>query len=533
MDILKMHLEFLKNGVNNVFQGKEPWQIASITTSTVLFLVWLHDFVNRDESLLKRGKKTVFRIARYIPQVRQRIENEIATIKKDFEDDVAKRTAHLEYIVELPKKGLTKKEILETIEKNLNVNKEAWTNGQASGAVYVNANEEINSLISESYKLSSFSNPLHPDLFPGICKMEAEVVRILCNLFHGDENSCGTMTTGGTESIMMACKAYRGYAYETRGIRKPEMVLPVTAHSGFDKAGHYLGIRLRHVAIDPKTCQVDIKAMKRAINCNTVMLVGSAPNFPYGTVDNIVEISNLGLKYNIPVHVDSCLGGLLTVFMELAGYPPPLTDFRLKGVTSISADTHKYGYTPKGSSVVLYSDTKYRHHQYTVTTDWVGGVYGSPTVNGSRAGGNIATCWATLCYYGLEGYVNATKEIIYTSRFIEKGLRRMKGIYIFGQPATSVIAVGSNDFDIFLLSDGLEKLGWSLNVLQYPAAFHIGLTQMHTQLGVAQKFLDDVKDCLTEILKNPTKPVEGKMALYGTAQKLPDRSIVEDITREK
>lgn len=250
-----------------------------------------------------------------------------------------------------------------------------------------------------------------------------------------------------------------------------------------------------------------------------------------GTIDDITEISNLGLKYNIPVHVDSCLGGLLTVFMDRAGYPPPVTDFRLKGVTSISADTHKYGFAPKGTSVIMYRDRKYRNHQYTVTTDWVGGVYGSPTVNGSRSGGNIATCWATLLYHGLDGYVQATKEIIYTARFIEKGLRRMKGIYIFGQPGTSVVAVGSHDFDIYRLSDALHNCGWHLNVLQYPPGLHICITLMHTKPGVAQKFLDDVKTSLTEILKDPSIPVEGKMALYGTAQKLPDRSIVEDITR--
>lgn len=531
MDLLRMHLDILKNAVNNVFQGKEPWQVASITTSTVLFLVWLHDFVNREEPLLKRGKKAIFRVAKCIPQVRKKVDEELMVINKGFEEDVVKKTGHLEYIIELPKKGLTKEEILDRINKNLNLNKDSWNTGQASGAVYVNDNKELFDLIGETFKISSYTNPLHPDLFPGVCKMEAEVVRILCNLFHGDENTCGTMTTGGTESIMMACKAYRGYAKETRGVRKPEMVLPITAHTGFDKAGLYLGIRLRHVRVDPSTCQVDLKAMKRAINSNTIMLVGSAPNFPYGTIDNIAEIASLGLKYNIPVHVDSCLGGLLTVFMERAGYPPPITDFRLKGVTSISADTHKYGFAPKGTSVILYSDRKYRHHQYTVTTDWVGGVYGSPSVCGSRSGGNIATCWATLCYYGLEGYVNSTKEIIYTTRFIEKGLRRMKGIFIFGQPATSVVAIGSNDFDIFRLSDGLHKLGWSLSTLQYPSALHIAVTLMHTKPLVAQRFLDDVKDCLTEILKDPSKPVEGKMALYGTAQKLPDRSIVEDITR--
>lgn len=198
-------------------------------------------------------------------------------------------------------------------------------------------------------------------------------------------------------------------------------------------------------------------------------LVGSTPNYPYGTMDDIEEISKLGEKYNIPVHVDACLGGFLIAFMKYAGYHLPPFDFSLKGVTSISADTHKYGYAPKGSSVILYSDGKYLRHQFTVTTDWPGSVYGSPTVNGSRAGGIIAACWATLLYYGMNGYVENTKAVIDTSKYIEREVRKINGIYVFGTPVTSVVAMGSNDFDIFRLSDALCKKGWNLNNLQFPS----------------------------------------------------------------
>ncbi|XP_030766091.1 sphingosine-1-phosphate lyase [Sitophilus oryzae] len=531
MELLKTPFNVVKHTLNNTFQDKEPWQIVSITTGGVLFLVWLHDFVDRDESLLVRGKKTAFKLLRLIPAVERKVDTELSVIRRGFEEDVEKRTSHLDYILTLPSKGLSKSEILSILDRNLTLNEELWKSGQSSGAVYVH-NEALLDLVAETYKLSSYTNPLHPDLFPGLCKMEAEVIRIVASLFHGDKNACGSMTSGGTESILMACKAYRDYAREKKGIRKPEMVIPITAHSAFNKASLYLGIRVRSIPLDPQTCQVNLKAMKRAINGNTVMLVGSAPNFPYGTIDDIGEISKLGLKYDIPVHVDSCLGGLLTVFMEKAGYPPPVTDFRLKGVTSISADTHKYGFAPKGTSVILYRDPEYRHYQYTVTTDWLGGVYGSPSVGGSRPGGNITTCWATLLHYGLEGYVSATRDIIHTTKYIEKGLRRMKGIYIFGQPATSVVAIGSPlEFVIFRLSDGLYKKGWNLNFLQYPPGIHICVTLMHTKHGVADRFLNDVKDCLAEIAKDPSLPVEGKMALYGTAQKLPDRSIVSDITK--
>lgn len=198
-------------------------------------------------------------------------------------------------------------------------------------------------------------------------------------------------------------------------------------------------------------------------------MVGSAPNFPYGTIDDISGIAALGRKYNIPVHVDACLGGFVIIFMRRAGFPLRSFDFSIDGVTSISADTHKYGFTPKGSSVILYSDKKYRHHQYTVTTDWPGGVYGSPTVNGSRAGGIIAATWATMMRFGVEGYIETTKKIIGTAKYIEAELRKMPEIFVFGKPATSVIAIGSKEFDIFRLSDSLVKVGWNLNSLQFPS----------------------------------------------------------------
>ncbi|RZB39694.1 sphingosine-1-phosphate lyase [Asbolus verrucosus] len=530
MDILTQPLTNIKVGINNCLSTKEPWQIVTLTTTTVLFVVWLHEFVNQDESIVQRAKKTVFRLAKLIPSIRKKIDKELKDVAESFEKDTIEKTKHLTYITSLPPDRLPADDILQLVRQNLKLGDYDWKGGLVSGAVYY-YNTDLIKLVTDVYGLTSYTNPLHPDLFPGLCKMESEVVRMAANLFHGDENACGTMTSGGTESILMACKAYRDYAREIRGVRRPEIVIPATAHSAFDKAAQYFQLRVRSIPIDPHTTKVDVKAMKRAINSNTVMLVGSAPNFPYGTIDDIEEISELGLKYNIPVHVDSCLGGFLTAFMEDAGYPVPICDFRLPGVTSISADTHKYGFTPKGSSIILYNNTKYRHHQYTVTTDWPGGVYGSPTVSGSRAGGNIAVCWAAMLSFAKEGYVQATRDIIHTTKYIEKGLRRMKGVFIFGQPATSVIALGSNDFDIYRLGTALNKFGWNLNVLQFPSGIHICVTHVHTQQGVADKFLNDVQASLTEILKEPHIPVEGKMAIYGVAQSLPDRSIVTDFTR--
>ncbi|XP_046811332.1 sphingosine-1-phosphate lyase [Lucilia cuprina] len=415
-----------------------------------------------------RGKRQFFRYLKRVPAVRRKIESELAKATTDFENDISKSCEKLTYSLRLPEDGLSKEEILKLVDEHLKLGHYDWRDGRVSGAVY-GFQEDLVDLVTQVYGKASYTNPLHPDIFPGVCKMEAEVVRMACTLFHGDAKTCGTMTTGGTESIVMACKAYRDYAREHKGITQPNMVVPRTIHAAFDKAGQYFNIHVRYVDVDPETYEVDMKAFKKAINSNTIMLAGSAPNFPYGTMDDIEAIAALGVKYDIPVHVDACLGSFVVALARVAGYSTKTFDFELPGVTSISADTHKYGFAPKGSSVILYSEGKYLNHQFTVTTDWPGGVYGSPTINGSRAGGIIAACWATMMSFGYSGYLEATKRILDTARYVEQGIRKIDGIFVFGKPATSVVAMGSNVFDIFRLSDALCKLGWNLNTLQFPS----------------------------------------------------------------
>ncbi|XP_063983868.1 sphingosine-1-phosphate lyase [Diachasmimorpha longicaudata] len=523
-------MDTVKGFVNETFKDKEPWKIVAITTGSVLSAVWLWNFLDQDESVVERGKKKIFQLLRRLPLVRDKIKNELDGMKCTFERESLKRVKDIDFVTKLPLNGLTHEEILDAVKRLIKLGEFDWQHGRVSGAVYRH-DEKLIKLMSDVYGIASYTNPLHPDIFPGVCKMEAEVVRISCRLFHGDEASCGTMTTGGTESILLACKAYRDYAKAVKGITRPEMVVPSTAHSAFDKAAQYLKIRVRTVPINPNSFTVKINDMERAINKNTIMLVGSTPNFPYGTFDNIEAISELGVKYNIPVHVDACLGGFLLCFMPDAGFSVPTFDFKLPGVTSISADTHKYGYSPKGSSVILYRNTEYRHYQFTITTDWPGGIYGSPTVNGSRTGGIIAACWASLMSFGYNGYLESTKKIIETTRYIENELRKIDGIFILGTPATSVIALGSHQFHIYRLSEALITKGWNLNVLQFPSAIHLCVTHVHTQSGIADEFLQDVRDILIEIKKHPEDPVEGMFAMYGMSQTIADRAVVEDLTR--
>ncbi|XP_066582338.1 sphingosine-1-phosphate lyase isoform X2 [Prorops nasuta] len=520
----------LKGVVNNFFQDKEPWQIVTITTTTVLTSVWLWNFIVQQESIFERGMKQIYKLARYIPSMRDKINQGLSNVSEGFKKDALKRLQNTPFIIELPKEGLSPDEVIQKVTVAVDLGDYDWKSGRVSGTVYKKDVNLVN-LMSNVYAVASYTNPLHPDVFPGVCKMEAEVVRVACKLFHGDKESCGTMTTGGTESILLVCKAYRDYARDVKGIKYPELVMPVTAHSAFDKAAQFLNIKVRTVRVNPNSYTVCIKSLRKAISSNTIMLVGSTPNYPYGTMDNIEAIAEIGLKYNIPVHVDACLGGFLICFMPNAGFKVPPFDFSLPGVTSISADTHKYGYAPKGSSIIMYREKKYRHYQYTVTTDWPGGIYGSPTVNGSRAGGIIAACWATLMYFGYDGYLQATKKVIETSRYIEQELRKLDSLYIFGTPATSVIALGSKQFSIYRLLEGLNKKGWNLNPLQFPCAIHICVTHIHTEPGVANQFLNDFRAELDKILKNPNEECGGMMAIYGTSQSIPDRTIVGDLTK--
>ncbi len=279
---------------------------------------------------------------------------------------------------------------------------------------------------------------------------------------------------------------------------------------------------------------VDLKAMARAISSNTVVLVGSAPQFPHGIIDPIPAIAALARQHgsNIGVHVDCCLGGFVLAFMEKAGYDVQPFDFRVPGVTSISADTHKYGYTPKGTSVVMYSNKKLRKNQYFVAPNWQGGIYATASAPGSRPGCLIATTWATLMYMGEDGYVDATKRIIETTRAIIKGLEAIPGISVMGDPKAMVIAFVSGKVCSLRLSEALKEKGWHLYLLQYPPSIHHCVTMLHTKEGVTDRFLGDVRSCTEEIMKTPGVKASGQAALYGQAAYIPDRSIVNELAKE-
>lgn len=460
------------------------------------------------------------------------VEKELKKVTIAMERELIKNDESLADYETIPLKGLSEEEILEELDKlDTIIPHTEWKEGKVSGAVYHGGDELIH-LQSEAFEKYCVANQLHPDVFPAVRKMEAEVVSMVLNMFHAPADAgCATTSSGGTESLLLACLSAKMYAYHERGIIKPEMIVPVTAHAGFEKASYYFGIKIHHVEVDPNTYQVNLKKVKSFINRNTVLLVGSAPNFPHGIVDDIVGLGNLATRYNIPLHVDCCLGSFIVAFMQKAGFNdlPPF-DFRVPGVTSISCDTHKYGFAPKGSSIIMYRNTDLRKHQYYVSTDWTGGLYGSPTLAGSRPGALVVGCWATMVHIGEAGYIDSCRSIINAARKLKNCImQEVPDLEIIGDPVCSVIAFTSHTIDMYELGDRLAKEGWHLSALQKPPALHLAVTKL--SVNSVDQLITLLKDITKELRDDPnSKPSsDGTSALYGVAGSVKSTGIADKI----
>ncbi len=465
-----------------------------------------------------------------LPIARQRVDAEIDGLMAELGDELKPYRGEFTSYERLPADGRSREEILREMAALHDREAARWQEGYASGAVYHGGSEHI-AFLNEVYALHSQSNPLHADLWPSASKFEAEIVSMTAAMLGARKTAdpiCGSVSSGGTESILLAMKSYRDQAREVRGITQPEMIVPESAHVAFDKAAHYFQIKMVHVPLDDDY-RADIAAVKRAINKNSIVIVGSAPSFPHGMIDPIAEMSALALEAGIGFHTDACLGGFVLPWAEKLGAPVPPFDFRLPGVTSMSADTHKYGYAAKGTSVVLYRTPELRHYQYYVATDWPGGLYFSPTFAGSRPGALSAACWAALVSTGEAGYLEATKGILKAAETIKAGIRAIPELHILGDPLF-VIAFGSAQLDIYRVMDEMAQKGWSLNGLHKPSCVHIAVTRRHAQAGVAERFISDLGEAVEAVKADPQK--SGGMApVYGLAATLPARGVVGDILK--
>lgn len=367
-----------------------------------------------------------------------------------------------------------------------------WREGKT--AVYVfNAGEDVAAVQKEAYTLYMSENGLGPLAFPSLKQMEDEVVGMGLSLLHAPEGATGTITSGGTDSITMAVKAARDYARAEKGVSGPtNLVAPYSAHPAFDKAAKLMDIEVRRIPVGDDLL-ADGSAMSTAMDDNTIMLVGSAPSFPYGLIDDIGQLNTLAQQKNAWLHVDACVGGYIAPFVRMNGVDIAPFDFELSGVCSMSADLHKYGYCAKGASTVLYRSEDLHSHMIFDCNDWPGGRMITPTLAGTRPGGAISAAWAVMNYLGIDGYRKKQAEVTDARAAVEVGVREL-GFEVLGEPKLGIVAFTHKSADVFTVYKNMYRKGWFTSLTTHPPALHLMLSPFHR--GIVDVYLGDLAESL-------------------------------------
>jgi len=423
----------------------------------------------------------------------------------------------------IPQQGLSKEEILNTLQA-FKARDMDWRAGKVWCYVY-NPGEDPAEVTREAYLSFLSENGLDPTVFPSLLKLETEVVRATINLLRGDSNAVGHLTTGGTESIMLAVKTARDKARaEHPEITQPEMVLPKTAHAAFHKAAHYLSVKPVVVDIDPQTFKVRAEAMQAAITPDTILLVASAPSYSQGVIDPIGEIGKLAREKNLLFHVDGCVGGLHLSFMRKLGYDVPDFDFTVRGVTSISTDLHKYGYAAKGCSAIMYRSKELRKYQIFACTDTTGYTLINPTMLSSKTGGPMAGAWAILNFLGEDGYKRIVRDVQEATRKLIDGINALDDLQVLGEPAMCMFSFKSDTINVYQLADEMSKRGWYIQ-----GQFSTPLTPRNLHLSVSQgtvqtvdALLDDLRECVGIVKSKPTIDSNAIRAMVAASLQGPD-----------
>lgn len=394
--------------------------------------------------------------------------------------------------MELPKQGIAKDEIIAEMRER-KARDADWRGARTWSLIYP-AGEEVDDLLAAANELYLYENALNPFRFPSLRQMEVDVVEMTGGLLHAPEGFGGCMTSGGTESIIMAVKSARNRARAERGVTEPQLLAPVTAHPAFAKACEYLG--LEHVQIPlADDYRADVSAARELVTDRTALVVGSAPNYPHGMVDPIPELAALAAERGISFHTDACVGGFMLPFWERLGEPVPPFDFRVPGVTTMSADVHKYGYCTKGASVVLHRDDRHlKKHQLFVYDRWPGGLYASFAMAGARPAAPIGAAWAIMRFLGEDGYLKLARRVRDTTRRLQEGIEAIPGLRVWAEPAISVFAFGSDRYDIMAIGDVMDARGWHLDRQHGPDALHLMVSPEHAR--VVDPFLADLRDAV-------------------------------------
>ncbi len=389
-----------------------------------------------------------------------------------------------------------------------------WREGRAFSLAY-NAGPDALAVAEEAYRRFSGENALNTDAFPSLKRIQAEVVAMAGVWLGATPQSAGFMTSGGTESILMAVKAARDRLLALRGIRNPNMVLPTSAHAAFAKAGAYFGVEVRRVAVQPDW-RANVAAMRDATDENTVLIVGSAPQYPQGVVDDIVGIAKIAIDFDINCHIDACMGGVTLAYLARLGENIAPWNLQVPGVSSISVDLHKFGYTSKGASVIIYATKHLRSFQGFVTDDWLGGFYGSSGVLGTKSGGSMASAWAVMHFLGDDGYLRLTRQAREATLQLADFVRESQDLVLRAEPESTLLCFGARDpsaLNVFAVADELSKRGWYVDRQTPPDSLHCTVNAIHHDK--IDWFTKDLHECVAIALSQQSS---GSVGTYGTVE---------------
>lgn len=411
----------------------------------------------------------------------------------------------------LPAHGLDRDDVLAQLDA-FKANDVRWREGRAFTLAY-SAGDDVLSVAEAAYARFATENALNTDAFPSLRRIQGEVVDAVGQWLQVGDDGAGFMTSGGTESILLVVKAARERGRKEKGITNPNVVLPTSAHAAFEKACYYFGLESRRVAVRPDW-RADVSAMEGAIDDNTVMLVGSAPQYPQGVIDPIEDIAAIASARDINCHVDGCMGGVVLAYLARLGHKIPPWNFAVPGVTSISVDLHKYGYTSKGASVIMYRNKKLRSYQTYATDNWLGGAYGSSGVLGTKGGGAMAAAWAVMHYLGDDGYLRVTEAARRACEELAAVIDATPELQLRARPDTTLLAFGATDpaaLDVYAVADGLWRRGWYVDRQGPPPSLHCTVNAVHD--GKIAAFAADLRGAIDDATK--TSAV-GAQSAYGT-----------------
>jgi sphinganine-1-phosphate aldolase len=389
-----------------------------------------------------------------------------------------------------------------------------WKDGRAFTLAYY-AGPEVAALGDEAYRRFSSDNALNTDAFPSLRRIQSDVVAMTADLLDGGPEAAGFMTTGGTESLLMAVKAARERGRADRNVTRPNIVLPASAHAAFEKGCHYFGLESRRVDVRADW-RADVDAMADVIDDDTVLVVGSAPQYPQGVIDPIPEIAALAAGRGINCHVDACMGGMVLPYLARLGEAIPPWNFSVPGVTSISVDLHKFGYTTKGASVIVHRNRELRSHQTFVTSNWLGGTYGSSGVLGTKGGGAMAAAWAVMNHLGDDGYLRLARTARRATLELATAIAAHPKLELRAPPDTTIVAFGAADpgrLDVFAVADELWRRGWYVDRQQPPDSLHCTVNAVHD--GLIPEFVGELRAAIDTTIDAATA---GTVGSYGTLE---------------